>query len=86
MENKLAVMELLGEDNVKKLQDNITDILLEQVRSDLEDKYRYDYILAFEDIYEEVKELIEEEFKDKLMEIYREKMDNFIEALLDKKE
>ena len=39
------VATLLGEDNEKRLKDGITDLLLRQVEMDLQDKYKYDYIL-----------------------------------------
>lgn len=71
MEN---IVKLLGEENEKRLKDGITDLLLQQVERDLEDKYQYEFILAFDDIYEEVKTQIEEEFKEKLAEKYREQM------------
>ena len=74
MEELTGIMKLIGEENVKKLQDGITDLLLQQVERDLEDKYQYDFILAFDDIYEEIKTQIEEEFKEKLVEKYREQM------------
>lgn len=81
MENITQIANLLGEDNEKRLKDKITDLLIEQVESDLEDRYKYDYILAFDSIYEEVKEKIEEEFKEKLMEKYRERMNKELEKI-----
>lgn len=75
MEELTGIMKLLGEENEKRLKDGITDLLLQQVERDLEDKYQYEFILAFDDIYEEVKTQIEEEFKEKLAEKYREQMD-----------
>ena len=81
MENITQIANLLGEDNEKRLKDKITDLLIEQVESDLEDRYKYDYILAFDSIYEEVKEKIEEEFKEKLMEKYRERMNTELEKI-----
>lgn len=74
MKELVTIINLLGEENEKKLKDGITDILLNQVERDIEDKYQYNYIIAFDDIFEEVKEQIEEEFKEKLAEKYRERM------------
>ena len=68
------ITKLLGEENEKRLKDGITDLLLQQVERDLEDKYRYDFILAFDDIYKDVKEEIEEEFKEKVAKKYRQQM------------
>ena len=75
MEELTGIMKLLGEDNEKRLRDGITDLLLEQVERDLRDRYEYNYILAFDDIYEEVKNQMEKEFKKKLVEKYREQME-----------
>lgn len=76
-----AVVTLLGEDNAKRLRDGITDLLLEQVSYDLDDKYRYDYILAFDDIYKDVKEEIEDEFKEKLAKKYRQHMNKALKEM-----
>lgn len=75
------VARLLGEDNEKRLRDGITDLLLRQVEMDLEDKYRYDFILAFDDIYKDVKEEIEDEFKEKLTKKYRQHMNRALKEI-----
>lgn len=75
------VAKLLGEDNEKRLRDGITDLLLYQVECDLKDKYRYDYILAFDDIYKDVKEEIEDEFKEKLAKKYRQHMNKKLKEI-----
>lgn len=74
MEELTMIAKLLGEKNEKRLKDGITDLLLQQVERDMEDKYQYDYIIAFDVIYDEVKRQIESEFKEKLIEKYRERM------------
>ena len=84
MENLTSIANLLGEDNEKRLKDGITDLLLEQVGRDIEDKYQYDYIIAFDDIYEEVKRDIEIEFKEKLAHKYRECMNKELEKMFGK--
>lgn len=76
-----VVATLLGEDNAKRLRDGITDLLLRQVEMDLEDKYRYDFILAFDDIYKDVKEEIEDEFKEKLAKKYRQHMNKKLKEM-----
>lgn len=76
-----VVATLLGEDNAKRLRDGITDLLLERVSCDLDDKYRYDYILAFDDIYKDVKEEIEDEFKEKLAKKYRQHMNKTLKEI-----
>lgn len=75
------VATLLGEDNEKRLRDGITDLLLQKVKEDLDDAYRYDYILAFDDIYKDVKEEIEEEFKEKLAKKYRQHMNKALKEM-----
>lgn len=84
MEELNMIVQLLGEDNEKRLKDGITDLLLRQVEKDLEDKYEYDYILAFENIYEEAKRTIEKEFKEKIIEKYRERMDIELDRIFNK--
>ena len=74
MENLTNIINLLGEENVQRLKDGITDLMLRQVEKDIDDKYEYEYIVAFDSLFDEVKELIGEEFKEKLVEKYREKM------------
>ena len=75
------IATVLGEDNEKRLKDGITDLLLRQVEMDLEDKYKYDYILAFDDIYKDVKEEIEDEFKEKLAKKYRQHMNKKLKEI-----
>ena len=81
MENLNSIIDLLGEENAQKLKNGITDLLLQQVEKDLEDRYEYEYILAFDSLFEEAKELVEKEFKEKLMEKYREYMNKELEKM-----
>ena len=81
MENITQIARLLGEENAKRLRDEITDMLIQQVDRDLEDRYKYEYIIAFDYLYEEVKEQIEEEFKEKLAAKYRDKMNKILEKI-----
>lgn len=75
------IIKLLGEDNKKRLQDGITDLLLRQVESDLEDKYQYDYILAFDEIFEEVKGEIKDIVKEKMMKKCLEEADRELKRI-----
>lgn len=75
MEELTTIAKLLGEENEKRLKDEITNLLIQQVERDIEDKYQYDYILAFDCLFEEVKEQMEKEFKERLANKYREQMD-----------
>lgn len=74
MENLTNIINILGEENEKRLKDGITDLLLRQVEKDLEDRYEYEYIVTFDDIYEEVNKQVKEELKEKLTNKYRELM------------
>lgn len=84
MEELTKIAKLLGEDNEKRLKDGITELLLQQVETDMEDKYQYDYIIAFDDIFEEVKRQIENEFREKLVEKYRERMNVELDSVFKK--
>lgn len=77
-----SIASILGEENEKRLKDGITDLLLRQVDMDISDKYEYDYILVFDDIYAEVKAKIEEEFKEKLTKKYRKLMNKRMNDVL----
>lgn len=82
MEELTKIARLLGEDNEKKLKDGITQMLLNQAECDLEDKYRYDYCIEFDDIYDELKREIKEEVKEKLRRKYMESLDKKMEKWL----
>lgn len=75
------IAKLLGEENEKRLKDSITDLLLEQIESDMEEKYKYDYIVAFDEIFEVIKEEIGQEFRERLVEKYRERIDKELEKI-----
>lgn len=75
------IAELLGEENGKRLKDRITDILIEQAETDIKEKYKYDYIISFDEIFNEVAKEIKTETKEKLkgkyMKMLEEKMAAF---------
>ena len=81
MKELTNIINLLGEENEKRLKDGITDLLLQQVERDLADRYEYEYIIAFDHLFEEAKELIEKEFKEKLAEKYREQINKELERM-----
>lgn len=81
MENFNSIISLLGADNEKRLKDGITDLLLRQIERDLADRYEYEYIIAFDSLFEEAKEKIEEEFKEKAAQKYKEYIDNKLKAM-----
>lgn len=79
MEDLTKIARLLGEDNEKKLKDGIVEMLLNQAKLDLEEKYTYDYSIEFDDIYDEIKMEIKEEVKEKLKKKYMESIDKKME-------
>lgn len=81
MENISAAIELLGENNVKRLQDGIVDILLHQIETDINERYHYDYIIDFDDIMEEVQKEARQEIKEKVKAMYVKRLDKVAEKL-----
>lgn len=82
MEELTQIAKFLGEDNEKKLKDGITELLLNQAKTDIEDKYEYDYCINFDDIYDEIKEEIKDEVRRKLREKYMEDIDRKVKEML----
>ncbi len=79
MDRILKIAELLGEDNAQKLKDDITEILLEHVRANLEDLSGY--LLEFEKLFEEVFEEVCEKVKDKMIKKYTKEVGKKFEEL-----
>lgn len=77
-----GIIKLLGEENEKRLKDAITDLLIAKVESDLDEKYAYDYILAFDEIFEEVANEVKVDAKEKMIKILSEKLDGKISEVL----
>ena len=62
--NKITgLMELLGEDNNKKIKDKVTQFIIDAVEDDIHDYNRDSYILNPEEIIDFVNECKEEAFK-----------------------
>lgn len=55
------LIELLGKDNTQKLEDGITDIILDQIRNDFDDSETY--ILSPDDVIEFAERCKERAFK-----------------------
>ncbi len=75
------IASLLGEENEKRLKNAITDALIRTVENDIEDRYKYDYIIAFDSIYEEVNRELQEELRTKMAEKYREHMEKELKKM-----
>ena len=63
MDKIIGLMELLGEDNTKKIKDKVTQFIIDVVEEDLNDYDRDSYILNPEEIIDFVNECKEEAFK-----------------------
>lgn len=79
MEKCLEVAKLLGEENVNRLKDTVTDLLIKRCEDELEDMaiYMIDYENLFEEVEEEVRAIV----KDKIKQIYLEKAEDKISKL-----
>lgn len=63
MDKITGLMELLGEENNKKLKDKVTQFIINAVENDIKDYDRQSYILNPEEIIDFVNECKEEAFK-----------------------
>ena len=63
MDKITGLMELLGEDNNKKIKDKVTQFIIDAVEDDIRDYDRNNYILNPEEIVDFVNECKEEAFK-----------------------
>lgn len=79
MEKCLEVAKLLGEENVNRLKDTVTDLLIKRCEDELEDMaiYMIDYEKLFEEVEAEVRAIV----KDKIKQIYLEKAEDKISKL-----
>lgn len=77
MEKIDRMIELLGEDNAKRIKDSIADFIIEAMKDDINDEYRENYILKPEDIISFVDKCKEEAFaivKDEVVKTMVEKI------------
>lgn len=79
MEKVLEVAKLLGEENVNRLKDTVTDLLIKRCEDELEDMaiYMVDYEQLFAEVEDEVRAII----KDRVMKAYLEKAEGKISEL-----
>lgn len=81
MEKLTAFTKLLGEENEKKFRDRVTELLIEQVESDLENMYCY--LIDFESMFEEIREDVMEDTKRKVAERYKKKVEEKFSELFE---
>ena len=65
-----VIAKLLGETNEQKIKDEITNILIEAIREDVEDIYSciIDWELLFDEINRELHQIVKEKFVKKYLE------------------
>lgn len=63
MDKITGLMELLGEENNKKIKDKVTQFIIDAMEDDIRDYNRVSYILNPEEIIDFVNECKEEAFK-----------------------
>ena len=63
MDKITGLIELLGEDNNKKIKDEVTQFIIDAIEDDIRDYDRESYILNPEEIIDFVNECKEEAFK-----------------------
>lgn len=84
MEKCLEVAKLLGEENVEKIKNSVTDMLIDRCREELEDMaiWVVDYERMFDEIQDEVKAIM----KEKVMKKYLEMAEGKFSELFENKE
>lgn len=63
MDKIAGLMELLGEENNKKIKDKVTQFIIDAIEDDIKDYDRQSYILKPEEIIDFVNDCKEEAFK-----------------------
>lgn len=63
MDKITGLIELLGEENVNRIKEKVTDFIIEAMSDDIDDYSRESYILNPEEIIDFVNECKEEAFK-----------------------
>ena len=85
MDNPL--MQFIGADNVKKIQDGLADLLLNQVRSDLSDYGQYifyppDHETILEDAFNKVSKKIQKIYEDAMLDVAKRSVEKWKELAM----
>ena len=70
-----ALITLLGEKDLERLRTGLVDLLLEQVKKDLEFRYECDYIFDYEDVYDQAMKVVREDCKQRFIDHYNRIID-----------
>lgn len=81
MEELLAITKVLGEENEKRFKDEVTDLLINQVKDDLSSMCNY--LIDWEELFDEIREELKEEFKTRLREKYMRIAEDRLSKLFD---
>jgi len=79
MEKILKIAELLGEENAQKIKDEISEILLDYLKSDLGSMC--DYIIDYEDLFEDVRKEVFANVRDKMVKKYTAEIEKKFDEL-----
>lgn len=81
MDKVLEIAKLLGEENVQKLRDSITDALIERCKDELDDMaiWVIDYEQLFDEIQDEVKAVMKDMIMKKYLEMAKGKFSELFE-------
>lgn len=82
MDKVLEIAKLLGEENVQKLRDSITDALIERCKDELDDMaiWVIDYEQLFDEIQDEVKAVMKDMIMKKYLEMAKGKFSELFES------
>ena len=75
MDKITGLMELLGEENNKKIKDKVTQFIIDAIEDDIREYDRENYILNPEEIIDFVDECKEEAFKRTKEDVVNQMMD-----------
>ena len=75
MDKITGLMELLGEENNKKIKDNVAQFIIDAIEDDIRDYDRENYILNPDEIIDFVNECKEEVFKRVKEDVVNQMMD-----------
>lgn len=70
MEKVLEIAKLLGEENVQRLKNSITDALIERCQDELDDMSIW--VIDYEQLFDEIQDEVKAVMKDKIMKKYIE--------------
>lgn len=75
-----SIAELLGEQNIERLKDGIIDLLLDAIKNDLDTMN--EYLIDFDDLFDEVRREVFENVKDKMVNKYTNEIEMRFEELM----